>query len=84
MSTLFCIVTTILIHVYSHDSLALKLAQDINSAHRVNWSKMTDDEGNVRYIINLEKMPTKNSLGLEQTLLKHHHRCESSLREEKR
>lgn len=80
MYTIFCTIVAICIQIHSHNSLAIQLAADINSSSKVEWSKMTDDQGNVRYTINLYEIPFRNSLELDQTLLKSHNKVESSTR----
>lgn len=64
--------------VHQHDFLSVKLAKDINKATRVEWSKMTDEQGNIRYVITLEQ--PRDAINLDDTLLRNHKKCESSTR----
>jgi hypothetical protein len=59
--------------------LALDLATNMCQCHRIEWSKMTDDANNVKFIITFHKMSLKAELGFEKTLSKHPC-CQSSLK----
>jgi hypothetical protein len=60
--------------------IALDLATNMSSCKRIEWTKMTDDESNVRFIITFHKMPLKAELGFERTL-NQHKCCKSILKE---
>jgi hypothetical protein len=62
--------------------IAYDLATNMCNCKRIEWSKMTDDESNVRFIITFHKMSLKAELGFERTLSKHRC-CQSKLREVK-
>jgi hypothetical protein len=51
--------------------IAWNLATNMSHCQRIEWTKMTDDESNVRFIITFHKMPIKAELGFERTLNKH-------------
>ena len=59
--------------------IAYDLAINMGQCQRVEWTKMTDDENNVRFIITFHKMPLKAELGFEKTLTKHRC-CQSEIR----
>lgn len=51
--------------------IAWDLATNMCNCQRIEWSKMIDDENNVRFIITFHKMSLKAELGFERTLSKH-------------
>jgi hypothetical protein len=59
--------------------IAYDLATNMCQCQRIEWAKMTDDSGNVRFIITFHKMPIKAELGFEKTLSKHKC-CQSEIR----
>ena len=59
--------------------IAWDLSTNMCQCQRIEWSKMVDDENNVRFIITFHKMPIKAELGFERTLSKHKC-CQSKLR----
>lgn len=60
--------------------IAYDLATNMSHCKRIEWTKMTDDESNVRFIITFHKMPLKAELGFERTL-NQHKCCKSILKE---
>jgi hypothetical protein len=60
--------------------IAYDLATHMSKAQRVEWSKMTDDSGNVRFTITFHKMPILAELGFERTFVDKHNNCQSELR----
>lgn len=78
MCSIILVIASIFIEVHKYDFLSVNLAKDINKASRVEWQKMTDDQGNIRYIITLERPKAK--IDLDKTLLNSHKKCESSTR----
>jgi hypothetical protein len=60
--------------------IAYDLAIHMSKAQRVEWTKMTDDSGNVRFTITFHKMPILAELGFERTLVDKHNNCQSELR----
>jgi hypothetical protein len=60
--------------------IAYDLATHMSKAQRVEWSKMTDDDGNVRFVITFHKMPILAELGFERTFVDKHNNCQSELR----
>lgn len=76
MYSLLIVIASIYIEVIKNNSLPVNLARDINKASRVEWSSMTDEQGNIRYTITLEQ--PKGSIDLDKTLLHSHPKCESS------
>jgi len=63
--------------------IAYDLATNMCQCQRIEWAKMTDDSGNVRFIITFHKMPIKAELGFEKTLSKHKC-CKSMVKGERR
>lgn len=61
--------------------IAWELATNMCHCQRIEWSKMVDDDSNVRFIITFHKMPLKAELGFEKTLSKH--RCCKTVLKEK-
>lgn len=62
--------------------IAYDLATNMCQCQRIEWSKMVDDSGNVRFIITFHKMALKAELGFEKTLSKHRC-CQSYLKDNK-
>ena len=60
--------------------IAYDLAIHMSKAQRVEWTKMTDDSGNVRFTITFHKMPILAELGFERTFVDKHNNCQSKLR----
>jgi hypothetical protein len=60
--------------------IAFDLATHMSKAQRVEWTKMTDDSGNVRFTITFHKMPILSELGFERTFVDKHNNCQSELR----
>lgn len=60
--------------------IAYDLATHMSKAQRVEWTKMTDDSGNVRFTITFHKMPILAELGFERTFVDKHNNCQSELR----
>jgi len=60
--------------------VAYDLAIHMSKAQRVEWTKMTDDSGNVRFTITFHKMPILAELGFERTFVDKHNNCQSELR----
>jgi hypothetical protein len=60
--------------------VAYDLATNMSKAQRVEWTKMTDDTGNVRFTITFYKMPILAELGFERTFVDKHNNCQSELR----
>jgi hypothetical protein len=61
--------------------VAYDLAVNMSKAHRVEWTKMTDDDNNVRFTITFHKMPILAELGFERTFVDKHNRCQSKIKE---
>jgi hypothetical protein len=61
--------------------IAYDLATHISKSQRVEWTKMTDDVGNVRFTITFHKMPILNELGFERTFVDKHNNCQSKIKE---
>jgi hypothetical protein len=60
--------------------VAYDLAIHMNKAKRVEWTKMTDDSGNVRFTITFHKMPVLAELGFERTFVDKHNNCQSKIK----
>jgi hypothetical protein len=60
--------------------VAYDLATHMSKAQRVEWTKMTDDSGNVKFTITFHKMPILAELGFERTFVDKHNNCQSQLR----
>ena len=60
--------------------IAYDLATHMSKSQRVEWSKMTDDDGNVRFTITFHKMPILNELGFERTFVDKHNNCQSEIK----
>jgi hypothetical protein len=62
--------------------VAYDLAQNMSKAQRVEWNKMYDDDGNVRFVITFHKMPIMAELGFERTMVNKHNCCQSKVRKQ--
>jgi hypothetical protein len=60
--------------------IAYDLAQNMSKCQRIEWQKMTDDSGNVRFVITFHKMPIMAELGFESTMVNKHNCCQSKIR----
>lgn len=60
--------------------IAYDLATHMSRSQRVEWSKMTDDNGNVRFTITFHKMPILDELGFERTFVDKHNNCQSTIK----
>jgi hypothetical protein len=60
--------------------VAYDLATHMSRSQRIEWTKMTDDNGNVRFTITFHKMPILDELGFERTFVDKHNNCQSELR----
>lgn len=60
--------------------IAYDLATHMSRSQRVEWSKMTDDNGNVRFIITFHKIPVLDELGFERTFVDKHNNCQSEIK----
>lgn len=60
--------------------IAYDLATHMSRSQRVEWSKMTDDNGNVRFTITFHKMPILDELGFERTFVDKHNNCQSEIK----
>jgi hypothetical protein len=60
--------------------IAYDLATHMSKSQRVEWSKMTDDTGNVRFTITFHKMPILDELGFERTFVDKHNNCQSKIK----
>lgn len=60
--------------------IAYDLATHMSRSQRVEWTKMTDDNGNVRFTITFHKMPILNELGFERTFVDKHNNCQSEIK----
>ena len=60
--------------------VAYDLAIHMNKAKRVEWTKMTDESGNVRFTITFHKMPVLAELGFERTFVDKHNNCQSEIK----
>jgi hypothetical protein len=63
--------------------VAYDLATHMSKAQRVEWTKMTDDENNVRFTITFHKMPILAELGFERTFVDKHNNCQTELNKKK-
>ena len=59
--------------------VAYDLANHMSKAQRVEWTKMTDDSGNVRFTITFHKIPIMSELGFERTFVDKHNCCQSNV-----
>lgn len=60
--------------------IAYDLATHMSKAQRVEWTKMTDDNNNVRFTITFYKMPILAELGFERTFVDKHNNCQTELK----
>lgn len=60
--------------------IAYDLATQMSRSERVEWSKMTDNSGNVRFIITFHRMPVLAELGFERTFVDKHNNCQSKIK----
>jgi hypothetical protein len=60
--------------------IAYDLAIHMSKAQRVEWTKMTDDSGNVRFTITFYRMPILAELGFERTFVNKHNNCQTELK----
>jgi len=61
--------------------IAYDLAINMSKSQRIEWSKMTDDTGNVRFTITFHKMPILAELGFERVFVNKHNNCQSELQQ---
>jgi hypothetical protein len=61
--------------------IAHDLATNMSQAKRIEWTKMTDDTGNVRFTITFYKMPILAELGFERTFVDKHNNCQTELKD---
>ncbi len=60
--------------------IAYDLAHNMSKCQRIEWSKMSDDNGNIRFVITFHKMPIMAELGFERTMVNKHNCCQSKIR----
>lgn len=60
--------------------IAYDLATQMSQSQRIEWSKMTDDSGNVRFSITFYKMPILSELKFERVFVDKHNNCQSELK----
>jgi len=60
--------------------IAYDLAYNMSKCQRIEWSKMSDDNDNVRFVITFHKMPIMAELGFERTMVNKHNCCQSKIR----
>lgn len=60
--------------------IAYDLATQMSQSQRIEWSKMTDDDNNVRFTITFYKMPILAELGFERVFVDKHNNCQSELK----
>jgi hypothetical protein len=60
--------------------VAYDLATHMSKAERIEWTKMTDDQNNVRFTITFYKMPVLAELGFERTIVEKHENCQTKLK----
>lgn len=60
--------------------IAYDLATHMSKAERIEWTKMTDDQNNVRFTITFYKMPVLAELGFERTIVDKHENCQTKLK----
>jgi hypothetical protein len=53
----------------------------MSQAKRIEWTKMTDDAGNVRFTITFYEMPILAELGFERTFVDKHNNCQTELKD---
>ena len=61
--------------------IAFDLAKNMSQAKRIEWTKMTDDTGNVRFTITFYKMPILAELGFERIFVDKHNNCQTELKD---
>lgn len=62
--------------------IAWDIATQMSKCQRIEWSKMKDDDNNVKFIITFHKMPLSAELGFEKSLSKHKC-CQTQIRRNK-
>lgn len=60
--------------------IAYDLATHMSKAQRIEWTKMIDDQNNVRFTITFYKMPVLAELGFERTIVEKHENCQTKLK----
>ena len=60
--------------------VAYDLATHMSKAERIEWTKMIDDQNNVRFTITFYKMPVLAELGFERTIVEKHENCQTKLK----
>lgn len=60
--------------------IAYDLATQMSQSQRIEWSKMTDDDNNIRFTITFYKMPILAELGFERVFVDKHNNCQSELK----
>jgi hypothetical protein len=55
----------------------------MSQSKRIEWTKMSDDSGNVRFTITFYKMPILAELGFERTFVNKHNNCQTELKKKK-
>jgi hypothetical protein len=60
--------------------IAYDLAKNMSRSERIEWTKMTDDSGNVRFTITFHKMPVLAELGFERGFVDKHNNCQSKIK----
>lgn len=60
--------------------VAYDLAKNMSRSERMEWTKMTDDAGNVRFTITFYKMPILAELGFERSFVDKHNNCQSKIK----
>lgn len=60
--------------------IAFDLAMNMSRADRIEWNKLKDDDGNIRFVITFHKMPIMAELGFEKTFVDKHNNCQSELK----
>lgn len=60
--------------------VAYDLAVHMSKAERIEWTKMTDDQNNVKFTITFYKMPVLAELGFERTIVEKHKNCRTKLK----
>jgi len=63
--------------------IAYDLATNMSQSKRIEWTKMSDDSGNVRFTITFYKMPILAELGFERTFVNKHNNCQTELKKKK-
>lgn len=60
--------------------IAYDLAINMSQSERIEWTKMADDDGNIRFTITFYKMPIMAELGFERTFVNKHNNCQTELK----